>query len=125
MPIDRNEAKNTLFGGLKKSHTPEEKKQQTPKENKFASSELPKWRTFEKVTVLLSSEQKDAIDELSKKFMRYRSQQASTPESRERITANSIFRSLLSIFIEKSKSLDMTAVQNEEELAEWVRQVFK
>jgi hypothetical protein len=125
MPINRDEVKNTLFGGIKKSQTLEVQKQPTPKENKFASSELPKWKTFEKVTVLLSSKQKDAIDELSKKLMRYRSQKGSMPESRERITANSIFRSIVDIFIEKSDALDMTAVQNEEELMVWIRQVFK
>lgn len=125
MPIDPEDAKNTLFGGLKKSTTPKEQKQLTPKEIKLESTELPKWRTFEKVTVLLTSEQRDAIDELAKKLMRHRSQKRELSESRERITSNSVFRALISNFLERVGMLEISSIQNEEELTLWVQQLFK
>jgi hypothetical protein len=125
MPIDPEDAKNTLFGGLKKSSTPKEQKPTTPKEKKLESAELPKWKTLEKVTVLLTSEQKDAMDELAKKIMRYRSQKGGVHEERERITSNSIFRALMDNFLAKVDSLDITALQNEEELGAWIHQLFR
>jgi len=105
------------------------KKSKKFKETKNAvhleSHKLPKWKTLEKITVLLTSEQRDAMNDLAKTLMRFRSHEDLSKDERERITANSIFRALLDNFISKANSLEIEAIQNEDELRKWINRLFK
>jgi hypothetical protein len=139
MAINAEDTKNTLFGGITKPKTAEVKKlktQEVPESktakhtepdisNNSKSSKLPKWKTLEKVTVLMTNTQKDAIDDLARKLMRLRSHEVNPKEERERITANTIFRALLDNFLSRIDLLDMKKVYDEDELKEWLGQLFK
>lgn len=112
----------------------EEKTSKAKKSKKFKTSEkderletqkLPKWKTLEKITVLLTSEQRDAMDDLARTLMRFRSHGNLSKDERERITANTIFRALLDNFLSKANSLDIEAIQNEDELRKWINILFK
>ena len=121
MAIDPEETKRSLFGGLRNSQTSKVNKSAASKEPPF----LPKWKRLEKVTVLLTNEQRDAIEDLARQVMRFRSKESISKEDRERITANTVVRALLDSFICKASSLEMEAISNEDELKEWLGSLFK
>ena len=123
MAIDPEETKKSLFGGLRTSQTSKVEKN-VPSKVKEAPF-LPKWKRLEKVTVLLTNEQRDAIEDLARQVMRFRSKEALAKEDRERITANTVVRALLDSFICKASSLEMEAISNEEDLKEWLGSLFK
>ena len=101
MAIDREETKNSLFGGFQKSVTSKVKefgssgKKTEVSKGKLVTPKLPKWKTLEKVTVLLSSEQKDLMDDVARRLMRFRQKEGSSDNETERITANSVVRGIL------------------------------
>jgi len=132
MAIDPNETKNSLFGGLKKAEpTPEiepekikqpEPIQQTVEEPKQQEEKAEqKWQSFDKVTALLTTEQKEGLDRVAKKIMKYRSRDLKGHESKERITANTLIRALIDIFLEKEADSDMKILADEEAVKEWVK----
>ena len=123
MAIDPEETKKSLFGGLRTSQTSKVEKSATSKAKGPPS--LPKWKRLEKVTVLLTNEQRDAIEDLARQVMRFRSKESLPKEDRERITANTVVRALLDGFICKASSLEMEAISNEDELKEWLGSLFK
>ena len=136
MGIDQEETKNTLFGGLKKSASSGAHHSRSSKAKKSDASEvkksltpeveaMPKWKTFEKVTVLMTTDQRDALEETARKLVRFRSAQAFPPEEKERITANTIARALLDNFMERIDSLAMDSVKNEEDVRAWLKKIFK
>ena len=123
MVFDAEEAKRSLFGGLSSSPTSKVKKGATPKAKN--TDTLPKWKRLEKVTVLLTNEQRDAVEDIARQVMRFRSKESSSTEDRERITANTVVRAVLDSFICKASSLEMKAISNEEELKHWLECLFK
>ena len=123
--IDPEETKRSLFGGLKGSSAPKAGKTASSEDRKSKTSDLPKWKTLEKVTVLLTNQQRDAIEDVARSIMRFRSQEEMMKEERERITANTVVRALIDNFIEKIPNLKMKAITNEEEVKEWVKQLFE
>lgn len=114
MAIDAEETKNMLFGVLPKSKTPKLPNLST---SEVAESE-PKWRRLEKVTVLMTGAQKDALDEMARKLMRFR------VSGDERITANTIIRALLDVTLPAMQDLPLSPVSDEKELAAWLRQLL-
>jgi hypothetical protein len=124
MVIDAEETKRSLFGGLKSS-TPKTETPSTPEVLNSRTSNLPKWKTLEKVTVLLTNRQRDAIEDLARIIMRKRPQASSSKEERERITANTVVRALIDNLIETVSSLKMQDIKNEDELKLWLRQLFE
>jgi hypothetical protein len=138
--IDAEETKNSLFGGLKSSTPKAEKKQQTSEVAKLDTCKLktvehqqlpqvqtpalPKWKTLEKVTVLLTNQQRDAIEDLARAIMRNRSQSNPSKDDRERITANTVVRALIDNLIETISELQIKEIQNEDELKLWLQQLF-
>ena len=125
MVIDPEETKKSLFGGLK-SPTPKVHKPVTPEVIDSVTQTLPKWKTLEKVTVLLTNQQRDAIEDLARTIMRKRSHAGiSSKEDRERITANTVVRALIDNLIETAPSLKMQEIRNEDELKSWLRQLFE
>lgn len=134
--IDPKETANTLFGGMKKSSSSQVKelktsnssvhlKKRSMEQLKKDNSKVPKFATLEKVTVLLTSEQKDTLDDIARKLMRFRSNALVGKEERERITANTICRALLDNVIDRIDSLEIEAIQNEAELKTWLEKIFK
>jgi hypothetical protein len=131
MAIDREETKNQLFGGFKKRKTSEvpdvgscvEKVE--PFDDKLGTSKLPKWKTLEKVTVLLTSEQKDQMDDLARKLMRFRNKGGGSLDDKERITANSVVRVILDNVIERIDLLELQKIRTEDELKSWMSGLFK
>ena len=127
MAIDREETKNQLFGGFQKSRTPEVQKEKSPvvSIDKSETSKLPKWKTLEKVTILLTSEQKDHMDDVARKLMRFRQKGCSPLDDKERITANSVVRVILDNVIERIDALEIQNIRTENELKTWMSGLFK
>jgi hypothetical protein len=121
--IDPEETKKSLFGGLK-SATPKAEKSVTPEVTKSRVSNIPKWRTLEKVTVLLTNQQRDAVEDLARTIMRFRSKNELKGENSERITANTVVRALIDNLVETAPSLTMQEIRNEDDLKNWLRQLF-
>jgi len=121
--IDPEETKKSLFGGLKPTPCKTEKPA-IPKVADSGTSDIPKWKTLEKVTVLLTNQQRDAIEDLARAIMRHRPHASASKEDRERITANTVVRALIDNLIETLPSLKMGEIKNEEELKVWLRQLF-
>ena len=109
MVIDPEETKKSLFGGLK-SATPKAEKSTTPEVAKSRTSTVPKWRTLEKVTVLLTNQQRDAVEDLARTIMRFRSKTELKGENSERITANTVVRALIDNLVETAPSLTMQEI---------------
>lgn len=144
MAINTNDTKDSLFGALKKAVKPvpkeidlaQEKIFKEPenassspytshiKESNPAISALPKWQTFDKVTTLLTSDQKEGLDRIAKKLMKYRSKQLKGLDNKERITANTLIRSLIDNFLELEDSLHFETLTSEKEVKEWIAKVF-
>jgi hypothetical protein len=125
MVIDPEEIKRSLFGGLRNSATPKVDKRATSKVADMEPASLPKWKRLEKVTVLLTNEQRDAIEDIARQVMRFRSKEPQSASDRERITANTVVRALLDGFICKVPSLEMESISNEDDLKRWVGRLFK
>ena len=128
MAIDPEETKNLLFGGFKNSKRSAAVKQEIPitkEDGNFGTSKLPKWKTLEKVTILLTPEQKDCIDDMARKIMRFR-QKAKIPlDEKERITANSVVRALLDNFMSQVSGLELQHIHTEEDLKHWISTLFR
>lgn len=125
MVLDKEETKNSLFGGLKESSTPTSTSPKTKEVPKSATSNLPKWRTLEKVTVLLTNQQRDAVEDLARTIMRHRSSSDIKSEDRERITANTVVRALIDNLIETIPQLKIEDIRNEDELKSRLQSVFR
>lgn len=125
MVIDPEETKRSLFGGLRNSATSKTKKSEPSKDKEIQPASLPKWKRLEKVTVLLTNEQRDAIEDIARQVMRFRSKESQPTSDRERITANTVVRALLDGFICKAPALEMESISNEEDLKRWVGRLFK
>ncbi len=143
MALDTDKTKDTLFGGIKKAAMVKEQPPTIPtppaaiicdiptqRDNIDPTFEkdprtLPKWQQLDKVTVLLSTEQKEGLDRVAKKLMKFRSNQLRGIEEKERITANTILRSLIDNFLELEDSLQLETLTSEKEVREWIANVFK
>lgn len=123
MVIDPEETKKSLFGGLKSS-TCRVRTSPTPEVAKKETPSLPKWKTLEKVTVLLTNQQRDAVEDLARSIMRHRSHGGTKSDNSERITANTVVRALIDNLIETAPDLAMKQIHNEEELKAWLSQLF-
>lgn len=140
MALDTNETKNSLFGGLakggKKKDPIESNEKNTPdtvisrNEYKAPPSEpistqtKPKYQTFDKVTALLTSKQKEGLDRVAKRIMKQRAD-LTKREDKERITANTIIRSLIDNFLENEESVKHEIISSEQEVYEWIKKMFK
>jgi hypothetical protein len=132
MALDKSTS-SSLFGNIKKEA---EKVQPIPQEVEEQGSEpiaqttspaIPsaKWQSFDKVTALLSEEQKEGLDRVARQIMRFRSQKLKGVDNKERITANTLIRALIENFLEVESSLPMETLSSESEVYEWVSKHFK
>lgn len=88
------------------------------------STSKPKWQSLDKVTVLLSAEQKEGLDRVAKRIMKFRSDATKGSQDKERITANTLMRVLIDVFLEKENQLPMEVITNEETARKWVEKLF-
>ena len=141
MAIDTKETKNSLFGGLTKGYVKPE--QIRPSESKapenviphdeiitqhvtepIRDQAIPKYQTFDKVTALLTTNQKDGLDRIAKRIMKQRSKEQKGIE-KERITANTIMRALIDNFLEVEEFIKHGDISSESEAYEWIKKMFK
>jgi hypothetical protein len=85
---------------------------------------VPKWQTLDKVMVLLTTEQKEGLDRIAKRIMKFRSKEIKGQE-KERITANTLIRALVDNFLKHEESVQLEVVTSEDDVKEWVRKLFK
>lgn len=135
MAINKQEAADSLFGMVKKTTVEKEKPtskmipiEQHPKEasqsNLVAAAES-KWKNHEKVTVVFTFDQKEGLDRLAKQIQRNRPKHTfEQVNNRERITANTLLRALVDLFLEEGPFSEPPEINNEVEVKEWLRKVF-
>lgn len=126
--IDPEDTKNKLFGSIKKAQepvaAPKAKRAKNPEAVDTTPGDIPKWKTLDKVTVLLTSEQRDGMEDIARKLMRFRPKLEKVGGERERITANTVFRALVESFLDRVDGLPMDVIQNEAELKAWLSKLF-
>lgn len=126
MALDKNKA-NSLFGGFKQHPAVECK---TPfKEQKSIESDIvassAKWKSLDKVTVLLTQKQKEGLDAIAKKLMKHRSKNADKAENRERITANMLIRGLIDNLLEREEDLILDSLNFEHDVKLWLSKTYR
>jgi Zn-dependent oligopeptidase len=122
MALDK-EAGNTLFGNIKKSAAKEEAVDISPESKEVVSAEIQskaKWHEFDKVTALLTTEQKEGLDRVARKLMKHRSKFLKNKSDSERITANTIIRALIDNFLKFEDSMVIDVFSSEEEVRSWI-----
>lgn len=146
MALDTGKAKDSLFGNIKKANeeqsVPHEMKSETVihQENKavlFSETEkklqnegngsetLAKWQQFDKVTALLTGSQKEGLDRIAKKLMKFRSKQLKGNEEKERITANTLIQALIENFLRFEDSLELEVLVSEDDVCNWLSRIIK
>jgi len=91
---------------------------------KKPTDQLAKWKTLDRITVLLTEDQKTGLDRIARKIMKFRSK-APCGNDKERITTNTLIRVLIENFLESQVNLPMEFIFSEEELKIWAKKVFK
>jgi hypothetical protein len=114
MALDTGNAKDKLFGNLKKEKI--EPKEELPEKEE----QIPKWQSFDKVTTLLTPEQKAGLDAVARSLMKYRSSRTKGKD-KERITSNTLIRALIDAFLEKKDSYQLEVLITEEEVKKWIK----
>lgn len=134
MAIDTNDTKNKLFGGLAKQD-PEAVRAKTekpvielpcdnPGKQATQPTMMPKYQTFDKVTTLLTTEQKERLDRVAKKIMKRRAMAPKGSDS-ERVTANTVIRALIDNFLAVEESFQHGVLYSENDVSEWIKEMFK
>jgi hypothetical protein len=130
--IDKDAAADSLFGHIKQ--TRESEKNKAPRKA-LEIKELPneevkqspvevasQWPTHERQTIILTIRQKEELDRLAKQIMRSRPRHTfQKVTERERITANTLIRALIDIFLEKGEFPVPPEINNEEETKLWLK----
>lgn len=130
--------KNSLFGNLKKdsvleknekicdvitplSSTVNDEKLSKKLDNEIDQKlEQPKWQTLDKVTVLLTTDQKSGLDKVAKKLMKYRSNTLRGNDEKERITANTLIRALIENFLSLESKMELETLSSEADVHRWI-----
>lgn len=95
----------------------EEESRSNTKRNEKSNLEVPKYRSYEvKLTVRLSEEHLEFLSSLERKIMKNRSRE----NRKERITKNSIIRSIIDVFM--NLDYEKSEISNEEELTRRIRE---
>lgn len=132
MAIDKDKAKDNLFGNLKKPAKQEPPAHQAvielPCEPEQVTAPMPasiaKFMTFDKVTALLPAEQKEQLDRIARRMMKQRTHAAKKGNS-ERITTNTVLRALISNFLECEDLFDHDVLYTESDVQAWIKKMFK
>jgi hypothetical protein len=133
MALDTGKAKDSLFGNIKKTkevltHEPPLQKNETiitkNVKNEEASQKTAKWQQFDKITALLTAEQKEGLDRVAKKLMKYRGRLLKKKSESERITANTLLRALVYNFLQIEDSMELDVLTSENDVCAWVSRVL-
>jgi hypothetical protein len=76
------------------------------------------------VTTLLTEEQKEGLDRVARKIMKYRASSMKGQSEKERITANTLIRALIESFLKKEGKASMEILASEEDVQKWVEDVL-
>lgn len=125
MAIDQEETKNTLFGNIKKHAKVKDSPKEEVRIESKKEAQPAKWETLDRVTVLLTEEQKDGLDKLARKLMKFRARETRGNPGKERITANTFIRVLIDNLLEREAGLPLEVISSEEELKLWTSKLFK
>lgn len=130
MALDKDTG-NTLFGNIKKKDS-EKQEDFVNSKTIFEETETiknhlskAKWEQFDKVTTLLTSEQKEGLDRIAKKLMKYRSKELKGKDNKERITANMLIRALIENFLHVEETIQLEVLSSEEEVYKWIFKVLE
>lgn len=93
------------------------------KEVSDSSSAIPKFEKFTPVTARISEENYIELKRIESLIMRSRTR--SPGKRRERITANSVLRCLVSSFVERIEDIDLSEIHNESVLSQRIDGLFK
>jgi hypothetical protein len=119
MALDRA-AGDSLFGNIKKKPALQsDTTAEIVSSNEHPEKIRAKWQTFDKISVLLTPEQKEGLDRLARKLMKSRPKGAG-----ERITANMLVRSLIENFLALEDSLKLEALKSEDEVQDWMKRML-
>lgn len=148
MAIDTGKTKDSLFGGLKKAAQNKATSPAAPNLKMTVQNDLPleiqddpclsiqpkttdeafsskaKWETLDSVLTLLRSDQKEGLDKVAKKIMKYRSNVTRGRKDKERITTNTVLRAIIDNFLEFEKNLPLEVLTSEEDVLIWIRKLF-
>lgn len=98
----------------------EEKSRSNTKRKEKSNLEVPKYRSYEvKLTVRLSEEHLEFLSSLEREIMKNRSRK----NRKERITKNSIIRSVIDVF--RNLDYEKSEISSEEELTRRIREGLK
>jgi mannitol/fructose-specific phosphotransferase system IIA component (Ntr-type) len=129
MAIDTGKTKDTLFGNISKREAREGTAKAPPPvialPHASQATTAPKYQTFDKVTTLLTPEQKEGLDRVAKRIMKHRANELKKQDNRERITANTLIRALVQAFLDNEGAAQIEALADEEAVHTWVRKVLK
>lgn len=88
------------------------KKVEPYKKERQLNKSLAKWQQLEKVNVLMTAEQKEFLDKSAKRIMKNRN----SKKNSERITTNTIIRSLIEVLKESGAEINASNITNEKDL---------
>lgn len=133
MAIDKEQTRDNLFGNIKKEkQVILERPSITPSlvidqpADLADGKTLAKWQTLDRVTVFLSQQQKEELDRIAKKIMKYRAKAGFGKKERERITANTLIRALVDALFEKEKNnAEIPVIDKEEDAKAWILKLFQ
>lgn len=94
------------------------------KQPQQAEPTTPKYQTFEKVTALMTEEQKRGLDDVAKRVMKHRSAATKGNADKERITANTLLRALIDNFLAHEKELQTEILLSENDARAWISKLF-
>lgn len=104
---------------------PKRKKKPQTHEFEPRSTLLLEGTTWEKVSIYLIPGQKERLDFIAKKIMKFRAKFFITRNQKERITANALIRALIENFLKLEDSLQMESVCSEKDLYKWIEKLFR
>lgn len=99
--------------------------QQTKQNWEESGTKQPKakWQTLDKVTVLLTEQQKVGLDSVAKKIMKHRAKFTKRSQDKERITTNTLIRALIDNFLDHEPQLEV--LTSEQDVVSWIGKIFQ
>ena len=133
MALDKDTG-STLFGSIKKSA--ETKQDPVPTTQSITHTQdstpvyqdsisTPKWQSLDKVTVLMTADQKEGLDRIAKKLMKHRSKVLKGKDDKERITANTIMRAIIENFLKHENMMELEVLTTEDDVNAWIEKLMR
>ncbi|HEY4830951.1 MAG TPA: hypothetical protein VIH61_00085 [Waddliaceae bacterium] len=124
--INQEDTKNTLFGNCKNTSKEVIVPQQPQRLNETATGQkIAKYQNYDKVTALLTPEQKLGLDRVVKRIMKHRASALKGSADKERITANTLLRALIEHFLKSEPGKQMDVLACEEDVYKWITKLYE